>query len=171
MSATASIDRIRRTALRLRLIALAGVALLVLVTGIAVFAPPPGGLLAATLETDGLPRAWAAGIALVVVALTAAALLALARMLAQVGHGRIFAPATTGHFRRFALWLMLAAIAQLVLPVIAALLLASAARQGAAVLAVDTGDLLGLFLTAIFYFVAHLFDEAVRLDEDNRSIV
>lgn len=171
MLATIKQDRLRKTALRLRLAAIVGAALLVLATVVAVLMPSSGGLLAATLETDGLPHAWAAATALVSTGLTATALLALARMLAHTGRGRIFEPAATGHFRRFALWLMLAAIAQVALPAVATLLLAFATPQGAVALAVTTGDLLGIFLAAIFYFVANLFDEAARLDEDNRSII
>lgn len=164
--------RLRRAARRLRLTAWTGAVLCLAVTLLAVF-PPAGtwGVLAAVLDTDGLPHAWAAAIALILAGLVAGALFELARMLGRVGHGALFAPAATRHFRRFALLLMLAALLRLALPALAVAALAAMGERMTVTLSFSGGDLLALFLAAVFFFVARLFDEAARLEEDSRSIV
>lgn len=171
MDAIENSSRVRAIARRLRVAALAGAAGLACASLAAALAWPSAGPVVAMLDTGGLPRPWAAAIALLVAGLTVAALLSLARMLAHVAAGASFAAATTLQFRRFAGWLMLAAAAQVLLPVAATAWLALDARADAAVFDVDVGDVLVLFLATIFFFVARLFDEAARLDEDNRSII
>ncbi|WP_407352763.1 DUF2975 domain-containing protein [Luteimonas sp. R10] len=173
MDSTETHAKLQRAARRLRLAAWAGAVLCLAVTGLAVFAPQagPGGLLAAILDTDGLPHAWAAAIALVVAGLVAGALFELARMLGRVGHGALFAPAATRHFRRFALLLVLAALLRLLLPALAVVALAAMGESVTVTLSFSGGDLLALFLALVFFFVARLFDEAARLEEDSRAIV
>src|SRR5262249_53260186 len=132
----------------------------------------PGGAIAATLFTDGLPRVWAAGIAAVLAVVTSGALAELARMLGRVQPDALFSVAVTRHFRRFACLLMIAAALRVALPPIAMLL--SAWQSGAndsVRLQFSGDDLLTLLLVAVFFFVARLFDEAARLEDDQRSIV
>lgn len=173
MSSTEILAKLHRSARRLRLAAWIGAALYMVVTLLAVFAPLTGtwDLLAATLDTDGLPHAWAAAIALVLAGLVAGALVELARMLGQVRHGALFAPAATRHFRRFALLLAVAAVLRLALPALAVAALATMGQAMTVTLSFSGGDVLALFLAAVFFFVARLFDEAARLEEDSRSIV
>ncbi|MEW9571108.1 DUF2975 domain-containing protein [Rhodanobacter sp. Si-c] len=171
MRSTANKD-IVKTARVLRIAAWVGAVACVLVTAIGVLAPPDAATpVATTLSSDGLPRAWAAGIALVLALVSAAALVELARMLGQVREHALFAPAATRHFRRFAGLLALAAALRVVLPCLATLAAAWQAGRHAASLAFDGGDLLALLLTAVFFLVARLFDEAARLEDDSRSIV
>ena len=171
MNTTANSDRIRAAARRLRAAALAGAFALAAIALAAALARPASGPVAAVLDAGGLPRAWATAIALLVAGLTVAALLSLARMLGQVAAGTFFAAAATAHFRRFAGWLLLAAAVQIVLPLAATAWLAFNAGAPGAALGIDVGDVLLLFLATLLFFVARLFDEAARLDEDNRSIV
>lgn len=173
MNSTKIETRLHRAAGRLRLAAWAGAVLCLGTTLLAVFAPLDGtrGVLAAVLDTDGLPHAWAAAIALVLAGLVAGALFELARMLGRVGHGALFAPAAMRHFRRFALLLVLAALLRLLLPALAVMALAAMGERVTVTLSFSGGDLLALFLAAVFFFVARLFDEAARLEEDSRSIV
>lgn len=131
----------------------------------------PGDAVVATLSTDGLPRAWASGIAILVALLTAASLVELARMLARVQPHALFSSAVTKHFRRFACLLMIAALLRVLLPAAASLWLASQSGVHAARLNFDGGDLLSLLPIAVFFFVARLFDEAARIEDDQRSIV
>lgn len=145
--------------------------LLVTAAGIWANSNTPGASVVATLSTDGLPRAWAAGIAAVLALVTAAALVELARMLGCVTPEALFSSAATRHFRRFAGLLMAAAALRLVLPSIATLWLAWRSGAGAARLNFSGDDLLSLLPVAVFFFVARLFDEAARLEDDQRSIV
>ncbi|RAO76113.1 DUF2975 domain-containing protein [Dyella jiangningensis] len=146
----------------------------VLVTAWGICGPAEGsgGMVAATLFTDGLPRSWAAGIAGVLALVTGAALVELARMLGHVQADALFSTAVTRHFRRFACLLTIAAVLRLVLPPVATLL--SAWRPGGHVsvqLVFSGDDVFAVLLAAVFFFVARLFDEAARLEDDQRSIV
>ncbi|KRE91337.1 hypothetical protein ASG87_18535 [Frateuria sp. Soil773] len=161
-----------RIARVLRLVAWAGAAACVAVTALAVLAPPDASsAVAATLSTDGLPHAWAAGIALAVAAASAGALAELARMLGRVEAGQPFSAAAIRHFRRFAGLLALAAALRVALPPLATLAAAWREGQHAVRLAFDGGDLLALLPAAVFFLVARLLDEAARLEDDSRSIV
>lgn len=164
--------RLLRAARRLSQVCwLAALACLV-VTGAGVWAGDGGaGSITATLSTDHLPRPWAAGIAVVVALVTSAALAALARMLGRMEPDALFSRAVTTHFRRFACLLMIAAVLRVLLPAAASLWLALQAGAHEARLAFDGGDLLSLVPVAVFFFVARLFDEAARIEEDQRSIV
>ncbi|MBD8880487.1 DUF2975 domain-containing protein [Rhodanobacter sp. 7MK24] len=149
-----------------------GAAACVLVTVVGVLVPPGATApVAATLTGSDLPHAWAAGIVLVLALVSAAALIELARMLGQVREHALFAPAATRHFRHFAGLLALAAALRVVLPAFAAIAAARQAGRHAATLTFDGGDLLALLITAVFFLVARLFDEAARLEDDSRSIV
>jgi len=127
---------------------------------------------AATLFTDGLPRVWAAGIAAVLALITSAALVELARMLGRVRPDALFSATVTCHFRRFAGLLMIAAALRVVLPPMAVLWSAwHSGGTGSVQLEFSGDDLLALLPAAVFFFVARLFDEAARLEDDHRSIV
>lgn len=130
----------------------------------------PGGM-AAILSTGGLPRSWAAVMAGLLALITAAALVELARMLGRVRPEALFSSAATKHFRRFACLLMIAAVLRVLLPAAATLWLAVRAGVHSANLELSGDELLSLLPVAVFFFVARLFDQAARLEEDQRSIV
>ncbi|QNK01022.1 DUF2975 domain-containing protein [Dyella telluris] len=164
--------RLTRAARRLALACwLAAVACLV-TTAAGIWGKGNGGDgVAALLSTGGLPHAWAALMAAVLALVTSAALAELARMLGRVRPDALFSSAATKHFRRFAGLLMLAAVLRVVLPAAARLWLASQSGAHSASLEFNGDDLLSLLPAAVFFFVARLFDEAARLEDDQRSIV
>lgn len=173
MHTTDNFEHLYRTARRLRLLTWLGI---VVCAAIALWA----ALGAATssqsavqvvLSTGDLPRAWAAGIALVLAAVVCAALVELARMLHEVERGTLFTAPVTRRFRRFASLLMTAAALRLVLPAAAALVDARLHHAASVQLEFAGGDLLALLPVAVLFFVARLFDEAARFEADSRSIV
>lgn len=165
-------QKIIGTARALRLAAWLSAIACVTVTVFAVLAPASSmAPFAATLSSGGLPRAWAAGIALLLAALSAAALIELARMLGRLQVQALFNVAAIRHFHRFAGLLALTALLRLLLPPLATLALAWHEGRHSASLTFDGGDLLALLPVAVFFVAARLFDEATRLEDDNRSIV
>ncbi|WP_239949479.1 DUF2975 domain-containing protein [Dyella terrae] len=129
------------------------------------------GGMAAVLSTGGLPRGWAALMAALLALVTCAALVELARMLGRVHPESLFSSAVTKHFRRFAGLLMIAAVLRVLLPAAASLWLAAQSGAHSASLEFSGDDLLSILPVAVFFFVARLFDQAVQLEDDQRSIV
>lgn len=128
-------------------------------------------LVSATLDTAGLPPAWAAGIAALLAALTAAAMWQLAQMLARIGSGQVFSAEVIRRFRSFCLLFLLVLLVRSVLPAAVALLLALQAGAGPVRLAFDGGEIITLVIAALLYLVARLFEHAARWEDDSRSIV
>ena len=124
-----------------------------------------------TVEAGGLPHGWAAAVALTTVAFVVLALVQLVRMLARVERGEHFTPGTTRDFRRFALWLLVAAVVRIVLAPLAELAHVVMTEGPHLQLSLDDTDVLMLVVAAVLFLVARLFDEAARLEEDSRSIV
>lgn len=171
MQATTS-RKIIKVARALRVAAWLAAITCLVVTVLAVLAPADDRApVAATLSSGGLPRAWAAGIALLLAVLSAAALVELARMLGRLQAQALFDAAAIRHFRRFAGLLALTALSRVLLPSLAMLALAWHEGRHSASLTFDGGDLLALLPVAVFFLVARLFDEAARLEDDSRSIV
>jgi len=160
--------RLARSARRLRLATLTVAGLLVLVTALAALVP---GLPHVTVDTGGLPHGWGLAVALLSVALLVAALAELARMLAQIEMGELFAPAATRHFRRFAALLLAAMLVRILLPGLVGIGLALASGHGSSSVSLDDDDAMLLLLGALLFLVARLFDEGARLAEDSRSII
>ena len=161
------------TARALAIVSWLGALSCLVITGAGIWADSsaPGASVVAILSTDGLPRVWAAGIAGVLGLVTCAALVELALMLGRVKPDALFSRAVTRHFRHFATLLMIAAILRVVLPAAATLWLASRTGAESAQLTLSGDDLLSLLPVAVFFFVARLFDEAARIEDDQRSIV
>jgi hypothetical protein len=171
MQSTAS-QKIIGMARRLRVAAWLAAFACLAVTALAVLMPAAGTApVAAMLSSGGLPRAWAGGIALLLAALSAAALIELARMLGRLQAQAWFSAAVVRHFRRFAGLLALTALLRVLLPPLATIALAWQVGRHAAALTFDGGDLLALLPASVFFLVARLFDEAARLEDDSRSIV
>ncbi len=152
---------------RLRIAALAAAVAVPLLAVVALFAPE--GLVNATDTT--LPPRLGAGVALIAALLLAAGLVALATMLAEVAGGSVFGAASTRQFRRFARYLLLSVLAGIVLPLLAQVALIVFAGRRQLMFDLSDQDVIGLIVAALLFFVARLFDEAARLDEDSRSIV
>ena len=130
-----------------------------------------GRFVSATLDPGELPIRWAATTAAILALLTGAAMIELARMLGQVGGEGVFTREVTRRFRRFALLFLLTAVIRLAMPALVVSGLSLAEGTGSMRLAFDGGDAATLPAAALFYLVARLFDEAVRLEDDSRSIV
>jgi hypothetical protein len=141
------------------------------VTAAGIWGGEAPGRVTAILSTDGLPRDWAAVMAALLALVTSAALVELARMLGRVRPDALFSSAATKHFRRFAGLMMMAAVLRVLLPAAAALWQAHLSGVHQARLDFSGDDLLSLLPVAVFFFVARLFDEAARLEDDQRSIV
>jgi len=130
-----------------------------------------GRFVEATLQSGDMPLAWAAFTAGAIALLLGAAMLELARMLARVGRERVFPPDATRHFRRFALFFLLASVVRAVLPALAMAVQSVRDGSGALRMTFDGGDLVTLLVAALLWLVARLFDEAARLEDDSRSMV
>jgi hypothetical protein len=124
------------------------------------------------VSSAGLSRGWGLLVSAITVTLAVASLIELARMLREVEKGRVFAITTMRRFRRFSTLFLMCALANVSLPPLIqiALLIASRGRGEVAVMISDSA-LLALVAGALMFFIARMFDEAARLDDDSRSIV
>lgn len=160
---------LRRHARGLRWATLAASALLVLMV-IGGFVLPDDGVI--RVSGAGLPYIWNIVTSAVVIALAVASLVSLAAMLRAVETGDVFARSVTRAFRRFALLYLLSVVADIVLPPTVQLgLLAANGWHGLVTVGVDNARVLSLAVAALLFFIARLFDEARRLEEDSRGIV
>lgn len=156
-----------RAARRLRRVTLGAVGLLALATLAGLWmllVGPIVGTVSVMIDTGGLGGVPAAIALIVGAGLVAAALLQLAAMLRIVEQGAPFA--ASGRLRRFALYLFLAVLSAILLP-----LLLHVAATGTLIFSLDSGQLLMLFVTGLLFFVARLLEEAQRVAEDHEQIV
>jgi hypothetical protein len=155
-----------RSARRLRILALTVAAALAIATVAgAVF---PDG----SASPNGVSRSWGILIAAITIALAIASLFELAAMLREVENGRVFARATMRRFRRFAALFLTCAVANTALPPIAQLTrLVMDHGHGEVTVSLSDSGMLTLLAGVLMFFIARMFDEAVRLDDDYRSIV
>ncbi|HYJ52548.1 MAG TPA: hypothetical protein VEW04_05195 [Allosphingosinicella sp.] len=162
-----------RSARRLRLVTLAGIALLALILIATLWVAATGrmDLFGAPLRVDGggLPPRGAAGAMAVLALLLILALRRLVQMLRLVEANRPFA--TAGALHGFALWLFATVLASVLLPPIlhAALGGGDGARHATFTLSGDQA--LMLLVTGLLFFVSRLLDEAQRLADDHDQIV
>lgn len=98
------------------------------------------------------------------------ALWRLAQMLKAIAEGESFTSRVTGHFRSFAWWLMLMAIAHLAIPLVSSL---AGAGDGAGSIriAVDLSSVILLGVTLLLFLLARLLEHARGIEEENREIV
>jgi hypothetical protein len=160
---------LHRHARRLRLATLAAAALLALMVIGGIVLPDNGFIRVSGAE---LPRSWNIVTSAIAVVLAVLSLVELAAMLRAVEVGEVFARPVTRRFRRFALLYLLSIVADLVFPpmVQVGLLLASGGR-GLVTVGLDNARVMSLAVAALLFFIASLFDEAQRLEEDSRGIV
>lgn len=126
------------------------------------------------LGSDGVPAGRAGLIAAALTGLPLSiALWRLMRMLREIERGRIFTAATIRELRGFALFVMLSALASIVvLPAFnIAAALAAGADQTKITLTLDTADFFSVLISVLLFFVARLFGEAQRIADENEQIV
>ena len=160
---------LQQHARRLRWATLSAGALLSLMVlgGIAL---PGNGVIRVTGE--GLPYVWNIVTSAIVVTLAVLSLVSLAAMLRAIGAGDVFARPMTRSFHRFALLYLLSILADLLLPPMVQLgLLFANGGHGLVSVGADNARVLSLAVAALLFFIARLFDEAQRLEEDSRGIV
>ena len=162
-------ESIARSARRLRLLVLAGIALIVAVYLLGWLGPQLGPV---TVQSDLRSAGWA-GQLLIALALLlfVMALARLARMLSAVADGPLFGPRVTRAFRGFAFWLFLATMVD----TMAAPLLAVAERiskgGGQAVMAFELCDLLMLAGTLFLFLLARMMEQARAIESELEEIV
>jgi len=122
-------------------------------------------------DVQGLPHSWGMASSAVVVTLAVASLASLANMLRAVERERVFASDMTRHFRRFALFYLLSVVADLAIPPLLQSFSWLARTSGSVVFSIDDRRILDLVIGALLFFIARLFDEAIRFEEDSRAIV
>lgn len=172
MSSTEINDlRIRRGALRLRLAVIVAMILLAATLALA-WAGPVLGLAKVEIQNkSGLIDSLVAGSAAML--LIEIALFRLVQMLSAIGEGDLFSSRVIRHFRGFAFWLLLVAIAGVAMPLIAALSGSYPLTGGAHRLAlvISLTDVLAVGITLLLFLLARLLERARQLDEDMREIV
>ena len=165
--------QIRKSACRLRYVALAAIALFELILLFAAWvliAGRQGEFAALQIHESGLPPWAAASTLLLVGLLVGIALFRLVRMLRRVEAGAPFAAA--GDLRGFAYYLLLAVAASVFAPPLLQLGIAAASgAQHRADFALGGTELFALLVSGLLFFVARLLDEAQRLADDHSQIV
>lgn len=111
--------------------------------------------------------------ATVAIAFAEIALLQLVRMLAAIAAGESFSVRVIGHFRSFAFWLMLMALAELALPLVASLAGFGPDGVGNARFAfvIDLGSVIMVGVTFLLFLLARLLERARLIEEEIREIV
>lgn len=171
-------DRLARDARRLRRATLLG---LIAVLGLLVAGTLQGllqgsepAMLRISSRPDPAARDWLGILVALGTSLPfAMALWQLNLMLACIERGQIFVQPTIAHLRRFALYVLIAAITSILLPPAATVLagLADGAALSRVTITFDGGDFFILLASGLLFFVVKLLGEAQRLAEDNRMIV
>ena len=93
----------------------------------------------------------------------------LTRMLGRIASGEMFTAQVIGHFRGFALWLLITALFGLAGPLAASLVASGGANHFEFVL--DFQKLLLVVVTLVLFLLARLLERARRLEEENREFV
>lgn len=99
------------------------------------------------------------------------ALWRLAGMLRRVAGGEMFTTAVMTGFRGFAFWLMLSALASMLVPVVAASIAVARAGGGHIPILLDVRSLLFLVAAGVLFLVARMLEEAARIEAELKEIV
>lgn len=102
------------------------------------------------------------------------ALWKLSLMLKAMAEGETFTLRVTGHFRGFAFWLMLMALADLLLPLVSTFaMMGPEVRAGepSVRLSVDLSSVILLGVTLLLFLLARMLERARAIEEENREIV
>ena len=97
----------------------------------------------------------------------------LARMLKGIEQGEIFTSRTIAGLKGFAFFVLLSALASILVPPIIAVAsaLSAAGREVRVALTFDGGDFFVLLVSALLFLLARLLGEAQRIEDENRQIV
>lgn len=104
------------------------------------------------------------------VVLFAISLWRLVQMLRLLGRGERFTKLVAAAFRSFAFWLLLAALAQILLPIAASILSAPPA-YGRIALSIDLLEIFFIIAALVLFLVARMLEEAAELDAELKEIV
>lgn len=157
---------IRRGAARLRLAVIVAMVLLALAIVLAWIGNPLGiARVELRQHTDAFdPRLTGTGSIL----LTEVALFRLTQMLGAIVAGDLFSSRVIRHFRGFAFWLLLVALAGLGMPLLGALTDSGPHRVA---LVLDLTKILAVGVTLLLFLLARLLERARQIDEEIRGIV
>ena len=157
-----------RSARRLRVAIFAVMALMVILYSAARFGVQLGG---AKIESrvHGQDPSTAKLMADVTLLLLVVAFLQLTRMLGRIASGELFTAQVIGHFRGFALWLLITALFGLAGPLAVSLLAVGRANHLQFVL--DFQKLLLVAVTLVLFLLARLLERARAIDEEVREFV
>lgn len=128
----------------------------------------PGIKVESRSDVSGPPvSAFAADAAVVLFAIS---LWRLAQMLRMLGRGERFTKSVAAAFRSFAFWLLLASLAQILLPIAASVLL-NPPGDGRIALAFDLLEIFFVIAALVQFLVARMLEEAADLDAELKEIV
>ena len=102
-------------------------------------------------------------------ALFAIALWRLSAMLGLLASGERFTAPVAAAFRSFALWLLLAALAQILVPLVVAV--AGGGSGGRVAMVFDLREAFAVIAALVLFLVARMLEEAARIDLELREIV
>ncbi len=121
-------------------------------------------------RTDGAEAGTLLLVADISAVLITGALFQLGRMLSAISAGELFTARVTASFRAFALWLLLVALAWILVPT-AATLMSGPGDDNALHFSLQLRDLLTLGIALILFLVARLLEQAQLIEHENREIV
>jgi hypothetical protein len=163
-------ELIRRSAIRLRMIVFAAMA----VVGLAYAAAGLNLQLAhahVEYRLDGVASRYEELIGAGSLVLLLMALFRLSQMLGRIAAGELFSAVVIARFRGFAWWLLLMALFELLAPVAVGLAAPSHGPNGHMRLAIDLRDVLTVGITLLLFLLARLLERARLLDEEVREFV
>lgn len=160
---------IAQSARRLRLVVLAGIALIVAIYLLGRLGPELGPI---RVESHTAATGWA-GRALIdlTLALFVAALFRLAQMLRAIADGPLFGPRVTRAFRGFAFWLFLATLVDVVAEPAIAVAQTLKSGGGRAALVFELRDLLMLAGALFLFLLARMLEQARAIEAELEEIV
>lgn len=106
----------------------------------------------------------------IAVVLFAFALWRLAQMLGLLANGQRFTRPVAAGFRSFAFWLLVAALAQIAVPLIGAVITATSGH-GRIALAFDLRDVFFVIAALVLFLVARMLEDAAAMDAELKEIV
>ena len=161
-------EAIARSARRLRWAVIAAMALMLLLYGAARLGVPLG---AARVEyrVHGPDVAAARLVGDLMLVLLMLALFRLTQMLGRIAEGEFFSAGVVGRFRSFAMWLLVAALAGVIAPVLVTLLTQASAHR--LEVGLDFQKILMVGVTLVLFLLARLLERARGLDEEVQEFV
>lgn len=160
---------IARSARRLRLLVLAGVALIVAIYLVGQFGPQLGPL---RVRSHPEPAGWAGQLVIgMSLLLFVIALARLAQMLSAIAEGPLFGPRVTRAFRGFAFWLFLATLADVLATPLFAIAERISAGGGRTELTFELRDLLMLAGALFLFLLARMLEQARAIEAELEEIV